>query len=396
MHDRKSLQHTLDHIDCHACEGERLALNRKTEMRHLKFKDAAELVLEEEREHLAEENAGVMVETDSLRVGARTYSDHVDFVRRLNRFFAALPLEKIHEGHWRSYQKLRAEGGDGEAGAGPSLINHEIAFLKRTLKRAGLWTAISQKCPSLQVPKSTVARAMTPEEESVILFTAASRPRWKPFYLASLLMLNTTRPHGEIRFLRIRDLDMQLRILSFREGRGVFKAQPEGGFRRAMKTGAREQDLPMTDTVYGVCGELLKRYRRICRRLHIETSEDHYLFPGRARGKQLDPTRPVKSWKKAWGAICDTAGVANLRLEDFRHHASTKLQEDHMVAPGVVEQIMGHEPGSKTKKDYRHIRHQAALQALQRIEVKPVHSVQIAENVVEMPRPQAVGSGGKK
>lgn len=445
-----NLQHTLNHINCPACEAERLDLNRQSDMRYLKFSAAAELILEDEQKYLLEENADLVHDTDSVHVGARTYSDHVDFVRRLNCFFGEIPLNKIHEGHWRSYQKMRRDPkgflsdlqsiqpppnpeivqkfcellGKWE-GAGSTLINHETSFLSRVLDRAGLWKDLKNKCPRLQETKSSAGRAMTPEQEQTITFTASTRPRWKPFYLGWLLMLNTSRPQGEILFLRIKDMDIDHRILHFREGRGKFRLQPDGSFRRAMKTAAREKDLPMTDSVFWVCRELLKRYRRICRRLKIEPSPDHYIFPGRARGSQLDPTRPMRSFRKAWAGICAVIGlqargiditrdielliqewaqikkqeeIKDLRIEDVRHTVNTKMEElqaDQTVSAAVREHIMGHETGTRVNVDYRHPRYKPVLEALQQIEVKPVEPVDKVDKVVEFQRSQAVARGKK-
>lgn len=384
-----ALQHTLDHVDCPACEAERLELNRTTKMRHLKFREAAELVLADERFYLRKENALLAPDDKSIIVGKRTYRDHVDFTRRLNRFFGEIALEKIHEGHWRSYQKQRL------ATAQSGAINHETSFLKRVLERAGLWDGIKSKCHTLHVSKSQAGRSMTPEVKNAILVAASSRPRWQLFYHCGLLMLNTTCNQGEIIHLRIRDLEMKKRLISIREGGGQLKLQRDGSFRHATKTPQREREIPMNSSAFIVCTLLLKRYHRICRRMKIEPSPDHYLFPGRARGGKLDPTRHLISFKRAWAGICAHAGVNNLRIEDFRHSVSTQLQHNPSVAPGTVEHIMGHKPGSDTKDDYRHGQLDAMLKALEQIEVKPVRSVESVDNVVEFVSYQAA-AGGKK
>src|SRR5258707_3602638 len=95
------LQHTLNHVNCPACDATRLELSRTTEMKHLKFRDAAELVLDRERFYLLPENASLVLDESqkTLRVGERTYRDHCDFTRRLNTFFGEIPLANIHEGH---------------------------------------------------------------------------------------------------------------------------------------------------------------------------------------------------------------------------------------------------------------------------------------------------------
>jgi hypothetical protein len=401
--DRLALQHTFDHgPDCPACEAERLELNRTIKMRHLKFRAAAELILADEKFYLQPENALLSPEDKSIIVGKRTWKDHKDFVERLNHFFGEITLDKIHEGHWRSYQKLRSGSTKSNAwskklsNAGPGLINHETSFLKRVLERAGLWDAIKAKCHTLHVPKSQAGQSMSPEVKKAILVSASSRPRWQQFYYCGLMMLNTTCNQGEVIHLRIRDVDMKERIIRIREGGGRLKLQADGSFRHATKTPQREREIPMNSSVFSVCTLLLKRYRRICRRLKIEPSPDHYLFPGRARGGKLDPTRHVISFKRAWAAICEHAGVNNLRIEDFRHEASTQLQHDPEVAPGTVENIMGHKPGSDTKDDYRHNQLEAMLKALERIEVKPVRpAVDEMDNVIEFQRSQIV-AGGKK
>lgn len=165
-----------------------------------------------------------------------------------------------------------------------------------------------------------------------------------------------------------------------------------------MKTAAREEDFPMTDTVFWACTQLLRRYKRICRRLKIAPSPEHYLFPGRARAGKLDPTRPLRSFKTAWKAICKAAGVSNLRIEDVRHTVNTKMEEltrNQTVSQAVRERIMGHEQGTRVNVDYRHIRYQPMLDALKQIEVKPVQPVETVDNVITLPKAQAV-AGGKK
>jgi integrase len=70
----------------------------------------------------------------------------------------------------------------------------------------------------------------------------------------------------------------------------------------------------------------------------VESS--HFAFAtfkpvGKFNGKELlgiypsgfDPTRPIGSWKKAWGKVREKAGLNGLRFHDLRHHAITELAE---------------------------------------------------------------------
>jgi hypothetical protein len=90
---------------------------------------------------------------------------------------------------------------------------------------------------------------------------------------------------------------------------------------------------------------------------------EHYLFPFRLKRDQWDPTRPQRSFKKAWAQITKAAGLTGLRMYDLRHDALTKLLEDPETSEETVEAIAGH-ISHKMKKRYSHIRIEARRDAV--------------------------------
>lgn len=354
------LQHTMNHISCPACRAELEKLSQFTELKKLKFSSAAKMVWEQE----------IVPEEFSQR----THEDHEAQMRRLNRFFGELYLEEIHAGHVSAYQKVRLES------AGAEMINHEVSFFSRVMDQAGLWKPMKPFVKRLKVPKSAAGRVLTEEERERLILVASSNPRWKVAYLCTLLMVNTPSGPGEIAHIQIKGIDLINRVLSIREG---------------AKNEHRVRDYPMTPEIFDVCRELLRRYNRICKRLRIERSPEHYVLPGRVRGGKFDPTRPIGSWKKAWAALCEKADLEGLRMYDLRHDTCTRLGEDAETSEATIESLMGHST-KKMKRRYMHIRNQAKLEALKRIAVKPAPKIVENGGLIEEIPPAAPASPEKK
>lgn len=369
------LQHTLGHVDCPACEATRLALIRTTDLRTLKFKDAAARCLDDEIRYTS--------------IKPRTHKDHRDFVRRLNVFFGELVLEKIHEGNVLIYQQERART------AGPELINHEISYFGHVMEKAGLWKALKPNVNRLAVPKKESGQALTAEQRQCLIMCASSNPRWEVAYLGTLLSLNIGVGPGEVCHLRVKDVDVRNRILEI-------CVDEETG-----KNDFRADCYPMNDTMLWVSNRLLKRYYKICEREGIEPSPEHFILPYNAGRNQKadckmtghDPTRPQSGWRSAWRALLKKAGI-EIRNYDLRHTFSTELQEDKELAPEVIQKLMRH--GTKQmKKRYLHLRDKTVANVLERHEVKPApRMVETPEGFIEVSvlpakRPPASDPAGK-
>jgi hypothetical protein len=77
----------------------------------------------------------------------------------------------------------------------------------------------------------------------------------------------------------------------------------------------------------------------------------------------FDPTRPIRTWKRAWHSLTKEAGLAGLRFHDLRHHAITELAESGASEQTIVA-IAGH-VSRKMLERYSHIRIEAKRTVLE-------------------------------
>jgi integrase len=349
------MRHTPDHDNCPACDASLQALLKPNNYPEMKFKDAAAVWLRETRDSVA----------------PRTHRDHQDFTRRLNRFFGEMRVKHIHAGNIREYQIARQgkceHAIDNLGKSGPDAINHEIAaVLAKILDEAGTWKQIKPMYKRLKVAKSKAGSTLSADKEERLFVCGASHPRWKVAYWCSLLSVNTTAGPGEIRRIRVKDINMRERVLSIEEG---------------LKNPGRLRHFPMTESIKWVCEQLLRRYYWICKRHKIVPDPDHYVMPGRARAGPYDPWKPIGSWRKAFEKMREKAELPKFRRYDLRHQSQTKLMEQPDISDHTIEEISGHVHGD-TKKRYRHIRDQRKLEALQKIEVKPAPQLVAAGEIL--------------
>ena len=57
------------------------------------------------------------------------------------------------------------------------------------------------------------------------------------------------------------------------------------------------------------------------------SAPDHFLFPWHGAKKEIDPSRPMTSWRSAWRSLRKAAGLSHVRFHDGRHTALTRLAE---------------------------------------------------------------------
>lgn len=350
--DSPALQHSLNHIaPCPACDAEKAEILRTTDLKDLKFSDAAVVCLEDEIKFTA--------------IAAQTHEDHETFTKRLNKFFGELLLKDIHPGHIRSYQKERAQT------AGAELINHEVSWLSHVLDKAGLWKELKPHVNRLKVEKSKRGIALTQEQRECVLVCAASNPRWWVAYLCTLLLANVPSGCGEIRKVKVGDVDLKNKVFRIDEG---------------AKNNYRNRRIPMTETIFWIFSQLTDRYLKICERQNETPAPGHYILPflqtAARRGKTVvaqgmqsyDLNRPMAGYRRAWDSLREKAGVPNMRIYDWRHTKATEFMEDPETSDHTIEELMGQ--GTKAMKEqYRHIRDSAKLDALERHEVRPVPKV---------------------
>jgi integrase len=254
------------------------------------------------------------------------------YIKALTRFFADKRLDHITSEDLQEYQKLRAAGSlpGSSRPAGPSLINHELNTLQQMMKRAGLWAGnVSDWYERLAVSQRGPGVALGIEEEDCLFRTASRKKRWLVAYCCSLITANTTAGPGEIRHLRLRDVELKEGLIHIEE---------------AIKTEGRRRTVPLNSHARWAMGILVELARK--KGCYLP---EHYLLPHRAhvKGAGWDPLNPMGGWRTAWEALRAEAGrfypkLAKLRMYDLRHHAITRLLENPEISEGTVREICGH------------------------------------------------------
>lgn len=291
------------------------------------FADAAQVWLETRRPYLA----------------AKTFEGYASCVRVLSAFFGEMKLTEIDADTIRAYQRMRM------AKAGASIINHEYSILQQMLKRIGRWAEIAHDCQPLPLPKESPGRALTEQEEDRLYRIGPTNPNWEVAYCTMVISLNSTAGPGEIRHVRLRDIDFEERS---------FRVAPEGA-----KNQHRIRVIPLNDEALNAMKYLYDRARKLG-----ATLDSDYLLPFRVHRGTYDFTRACEGWRTAHREMCAACDI-KIRRYDFRHHAITRLLENPEVSEETAEAIAGH-ISHKMKKRYSHIRmkpKREAIEALSRI-----------------------------
>lgn len=296
------------------------------------FPDAARVWLESRRPYLS----------------PRTFHDYQDQIRILASYFGKMTLTEIGPDDIRAYQRMRM------ARAGASCINKECSMLQQMLKRIGRWAEIKLQCQPMPMPKESPHRALSSQEEERLYRVGATNPAWEVAYCAYVLSINTTCGPGEIRHLRLMDVDFAEQTIYI---------QPKGA-----KNRGRIRRIALNATALRALEYLWERAKKLkCPEPH------HYLIPFRVKRGTYDPDSPAKSWRYALNEMFVAAGINDISAYSFRHHALTKLVENPKVSLETARSIAGHITPDIIKR-YSHVRldaQRAAVEALERIAPKP-------------------------
>jgi integrase len=312
----------------------------KTEPRTLRTSDLAQLAFADA--------AQAWLETRKPYIRSRTYAAYTHSIKTLTGFFGETKFTEIDADLIRAYQRMRM------LTCGASQINHECSLIQQMLKRIGRWPEIEPNYQPLLLPKESPHRALTEAEEERLYRIGSRFPEWDVAYCGFVISINTSAGPGEIRHIRLMDINWEERLLNI---------QPEGA-----KNDGRIRRIPLNDPAFEALQYLWKRAQKLgCHEL------THYLLPFRVRTGNYDPARPCKGWRTAHDALMK---VCDLRVSpySFRHHAITKLLETADVSEETTEAIAGH-ISHKMKKRYSHIRmavRRQAVEALGRVARKAV------------------------
>ena len=246
-------------------------------------------------------------------------------------------------------------------------VNLELSVLSRAIGHA--FKLLWPKLKRLE-ERQDIGRALSAAEEQAIV-DAAARSRSRLIEPFVRIALYTGMRRDEIRLLRWSQIDFEKKNITV----GT-KAKTEAGRGRVIPIGPMlEAILSAHASWYAATfGPLLPEW---------------YAFPFCRRAKPIDPTRPVTSLKKAWGSVCDKAGV-QCRIHDLRHTVCTKMAEAG-VPEGTMLDIMGHMSAAMLCR-YSHIRQAAKVEAMQAIESRSAFSVGVPTKSPTVVAKQAAGS----
>jgi integrase len=243
--------------------------------------------------------------------------------------------------------------------AADKTIRNEIGTLRGILKRHRLWAQL--KDDGVRLPRGRdedTGVALSSEDETKLL-AACAASRSRSLLTVVTLALSTGMRHDEMRLLRWRQVDFANEAIK------VGKSKTEHGTGRSV---------PLNKQALKTVQEWSKEFP--------DRKSAHYVFPSEKVGISgndeipqvfdTDPTKPITSWKTAWGTAKTGAGV-ECRFHDLRHTTVTRLLECGQSF-AVVAEIMGWSAGTAVRmaKRYGHIGPSAKRAAMASLDAKSV------------------------
>lgn len=257
-------------------------------------------------------------------------------------------------------------------GASARTLNKELQVLRQVLRRYKLWADLQGEV-KFEREHSSIGKALAPEEETKLLAACESNAL---LHTVVSLALNTALRKNEIRTLRRNQIDLFKRTLT------VGRTKTEGGTGRV---------IPLNSVAYAALVRWAGRFP--------EAKPEDCVFPAcenarldcpKPNADQIDPSRPIRSWRTAWRRALRDAGLA-IRFHDLRHTCITKLAESQ-VSEQTLMAIAGHMSRAMVEH-YSHIRMAAKRAALDSI-AKPTQNTDFQAGVNQnVHRPQLGNSG---
>ncbi|MFT4112400.1 tyrosine-type recombinase/integrase [Silvibacterium sp.] len=226
-------------------------------------------------------------------------------------------------------------------------INMEVGTLRAIMRKHRLWANIQPDVRMLKA-RQDIGRALS-EDEQHRLLTACKKSRSRSLYPAVLLSLHTGLRNGELRLLRWRQIDLIERTLE------VGKSKTVGGEGRLV---------PLSQAATLCLQEWRSQFP--------DVEPAHYVFPSERYGLdsfedgqclpyEIQPDKPIGSWKVAWTAARTTAKVS-CRWHDMRHTFVSAMAEGQ-ASDATIMALAGH-LSRKMMEKYSHTRNEAKRAAI--------------------------------
>jgi len=264
----------------------------------------------------------------------------------LSAFFGDKPLRKIAVADLTVYQNARRD-----LGRAPKTINGELSVVRQLPKHAKLWYRFAEEYKPLRNTRPPAGQALTNDAQARLFDVAKSKPAWIFAYVAATLDFFCGLRACEIKALQWKHISFEERRLSVRRS----------------KTPAGWRDPSLNEA----CLEALRELHTRAKELGF-TDPEHFLFVWHGRNKNLDPSRPMSSWRTAWRSLRQAAGLTHVRFHDGRHTALTRLAEKG-VPDWVIRAQFGH-VSPAMMAIYSHVRRKALNEAAAALEPEAVPS----------------------
>ncbi|MFP5236990.1 MAG: tyrosine-type recombinase/integrase [Acidobacteriota bacterium] len=276
-------------------------------------------------------------------------------VKRLTAYFGKMFVNDIQAADVATYQRQRQKDG-----AAPRTCNMEVSALRQILREHGRWAFLEGKVKMLRESEE-IGRALTADELHR-LEVQAKKSRSRSLPVAITMLRHTGMRVSELRTMRWYQVDFLAR--SVRVGRAKTK-------------GSEGRLIPLNETAFRALKEWRARFEN--------PQPDHFIFPserygfdgeeGRLHGAvavwNINPEKPIGSWKVAWTECRKRAGV-NCRLHDLRHTFCSLLAEAQ-VADSTLMALTGH-MSKRMLEHYSHVRNEAKRAAVSALDaaISPV------------------------
>jgi integrase len=286
------------------------------------------------------------------RIAQSTQNSEAYRYQHLRRVIGNKKLKDITNRDLSRYQDKRLE-----EEVGPDSINKEIRLWSLVLREAKVWRFLRDDYKPLKTQASEVGQALTRDELKTLVTTAATNDDWTVALLAATLAANIGLRGGEIKRLKLSQVDLVNSQLRIKRHAAAERVRKEG-----VKTDAGVRVVPLNIDARDAVKRLHERYELLRAKARVAEAQEHHLLPlnlsritqGKKKGgRGYRFTEYQKSWDTSWASLTDKAGFPDLRFHDLRHTFIS-----HMVERGIpIERIMamvGH-ISARMVRHYTHV-----------------------------------------